>query len=255
MTADAMDVRRKEERFSPVNDLGIVIVAAGASRRFGGGRSKLLSELGGIPLFLHSVGRFAPCAAPGALVVVLPADGGEEFRSAAARLLPEVAIRWTAGGATRAISVRNGIAALPDGLRYVAIHDAARPLASAELLRKLAVRARECGGAIPGVPVADSLKRLDADGMIAGPVERDNLYAVATPQVFALDAYRQAILAPGVEDCTDDAEVMRRAGYAVALVTDYSCNLKVTTPADLEKLRREFRASAAMPERKTGTSR
>ena len=255
MIADGMDVRRKEERGFPVNDLGIVIVAAGASRRFGGGRSKLLSELGGIPLFLHSVGRFAPCAAPGALVVVLPADGGQEFRDAAARLLPEVDIRWAAGGAVRAISVRNGVAALPGGLRYVAIHDAARPLASAELLRKLVERARECGGAIPGAPVTDSLKRLDADGMISGPVDRDNLYAVATPQVFELDAYREAILAPGIEDCTDDAEVMRRAGHAVALVTDCSCNLKVTTPSDLERLRREFRASAAVPERETETCR
>lgn len=225
-------------------ELGIIIVAAGASRRFGGSRSKLLAELGGIPLFLHSVKRFAPFAAPEGLVVVIPASGGEEFRAAAARLLPEIPVRWTTGGATRAVSVRNGVAALPAGLRYVAIHDAARPLASAELLMKLVRRAKECGGAIPGVPVADSLKRLDGSGMIAGPVDRDNLYAVATPQVFELDAYRKAILAPETEDCTDDAEVMRRAGHAVALVTDYACNLKVTTPADLEEVRRAFRAPA-----------
>jgi len=225
------------------NDLGIIIVAAGASRRFGGSRSKLLAELGGIPLFLHSVKRFAPFAAPEALVVVIPAADGDGFREAASRLLPEVPIRWTTGGATRAISVRNGVAALPAGLRCVAIHDAARPLASAELLMKLVERAKECGGAIPGTPVADSLKRLDGNGMIAAPVDRDNLYAVATPQVFGFDAYRQAILAPEAEDCTDDAEVMRRAGHAVALVTDYACNLKVTTPADLERVRREFLAA------------
>ena len=221
-------------------DLGIIIVAAGASRRFGGSRSKLLAELDGMPLFLHSVRRFAPFAAPGALVVVVPANGGGEFRDAAARLLPETDIRWTAGGTTRAISVRNGIAALPPGLRYVAIHDAARPLASTELLRKLVERAKECGGAIPGVPVADSLKRLGPDGMISEPVDRDNLYAVATPQVFALELYRTAILVPDAEECTDDAEVMRRAGHPVALVVDHACNLKVTTPADLEELRLRF---------------
>ena len=122
----------------------------------------------------------------------------------------------------------------------MAIHDAARPLASVELLSKLVDRARECGGAIPGVPVADSLKRLGPDGMISAPVDRDNLYAVATPQVFALDAYRRAILAPEAESCTDDAEVMRRAGYPVALVVDHACNLKVTTPSDLETLRLRF---------------
>ena len=221
-------------------DLGIVIVAAGASRRFGGGRSKLLAELGGIPLFLHSVRRFAPFAAPEALVVVIPAAGGEEFREAAARLLPDVGIRWAVGGATRAVSARNGVAALPPGVRYVAIHDAARPLASGELLTKLVERAKECGGAIPGIPVADSLKRLGRDGMIAEPVDRDNLYAVATPQVFRLAPYREAILAPEAEECTDDAEVMRRAGHPVALVVDLSCNLKVTTPADLEEVRRRF---------------
>ena len=151
-----------------------------------------------------------------------------------------IRIRWAAGGATRALSVRSGVAALPAGVRYVAIHDAARPLASAELLTKLTDRAREIGGAVPGVPVADSLKRLGADGMISGPVDRDNLYAVATPQVFALDAYREAILAPEAEECTDDAEVMRRAGHPVALVVDHACNLKVTTPADLEELRFRF---------------
>ena len=119
-----------------MDDLAVVIVAGGSARRFGG--NKLLLELDGLPLFLHCVRRFLPAAAPGCLVVVHPRGGGDEFRLAAERFLPDAPIVWTAGGAFRCASVQAGLAAIPLREGIVAIHDAARPLASVSLLETLA---------------------------------------------------------------------------------------------------------------------
>ena len=221
-------------------DLAVVIVAGGAARRFGGG-NKLLLELAGLPLFLHSVRTFLPLTVPGCLVVVHPADAGVEFRSAAERFLPEVPIVWAAGGAYRCASVRSGLAALPLERGIVAIHDAARPLASAALLEKLAEEARRTGGAIPGKPVTDTLKRSDASGLIAETVDRSGLWRVETPQVFDLALLRAAYARFPDGDFTDDAGVMAAAGYACRVVHNPDDNLKITYPGDLELLSRRIR--------------
>lgn len=219
-----------------IKDLGMIIVAAGASRRFGGG-SKLMEMLGDKPLFLHSVMRFAPYAAPGALVLVIPAGDDGEFRRILAGYAPGLQLKLVPGGDTRNQSVRNGFQALPEGVRTVAVHDAARPFASVELLEELVRKAEDVGGAIPGFPVADSLRRRDENGMMAEIVDRNALYAVATPQVFRVEEFRTAAGYPGNQDCTDDAEMMQRAGFPVALVESREFNLKVTTRADLELMR------------------
>ena len=155
----------------------------------------MLLELDGLPLFLHCVRRFLPAAAPGCLVVVHPRGGGDEFRLAAERFLPDAPIVWTAGGAFRCASVQAGLAAIPLREGIVAIHDAARPLASVSLLETLAEEARRSGGAIPGKPVTDTLKRSDGGGMIAGTVSREGLWRVETPQVFDLSRLRAAYAA------------------------------------------------------------
>jgi len=216
-------------------DLAVVIVAGGSARRFGGG-NKLLLELAGLPLFLHCVKTFLPLTAPGCLVVVHPAGAGAEFRAAAERFLPEAPIAWTAGGAYRCASVRAGLAALPLECGVVAIHDAARPLASAALLETLADEARRTGGAIPGKPVTDTLKRSDASGLITETVDRSGLWRVETPQVFDLALLRAAYARFPDGDFTDDAGVMAAAGYACRIVHNQDDNLKITYPGDLEFL-------------------
>ncbi len=221
-------------------DLAVVIVAGGSARRFGGG-NKLLLELAGLPLFLHSVKTFLPLTAPGCLVVVHPADAGAEFRAAAEQFLPEAPIAWTAGGAYRCASVRAGLAALPLDRGIVAIHDAARPLASAALLETLADEARRTGGAIPGKPVTDTLKRSDASGLITETVDRSGLWRVETPQVFDLALLRAAYACFPDGDFTDDAGMMAAAGYACRIVRNSDDNLKITYPGDLELLSRRIR--------------
>lgn len=216
-------------------DLAVVIVAGGSSRRFGGG-GKLLLELDGLPLFLHSVKAFLSLAASGCLVVVHPAGAGAEFREAAERFLPEAPIVWATGGACRCASVRSGLTAVPLERGIVAVHDAARPLASAALLETLTEEARRTGGAIPGKPVADTLKRCDASGLVAETVDRTGLWRVETPQVFDLALLRAAYARFPDCDLTDDAGVMAAAGYPCRIVHNPDENLKITYPGDLECL-------------------
>ena len=219
-----------------IPDLGVVIAAGGSSRRYGG-RDKLTEMLAGLPVLLHSVREFAPLTAPGNLIVAADKDALESYSALAARYLPQVAVKFVPGGADRTGSVRNALAALPLSSGIVAIHDAARPLATAGLLERLVARARACGGAIAATPVVDSLKRADGSGVfIAEPVARDGLFQAETPQVFDLEKFRAAYMMLGENSPTDDAEVMRMAGFQVELVCSKQWNLKLTYPEDLEKL-------------------
>ena len=211
-------------------DTGFVMVAGGSARRFGGG-NKLLLEAGGLPVFLHGVREFAG-AMPGRFVIVTPADQGELFRSLAEKYCPEARILWTTGGAARSDSVRAGLAMLPDGVNFVAIHDAARPLATRELLAKVLERAREIGGAVPGKPVTDTLKRTDGEGVISETVDRSDLWRVETPQVFDAAKLKQAYEAAAGREFTDDAGVMAAAGFDTAVVFNPAENLKITYAGD-----------------------
>jgi len=144
------------------------------------------------------------------------------------------------GGATRQATVRNALAHLPNGVRFVAVHDAARPLVSHTLLDRLVETALRYGTAIPALPVQDTLKRSDDAQRVRATVPREGLYRVQTPQIFRadwlLDAHHRAAEA-GFEQATDDAQLLERADYPVHLVEGDPRNLKLTTPDDLHLLR------------------
>lgn len=222
-----------------IPDLAVVIVAGGSARRFGG--DKLLLELDGLPAFLHSVREFLPVAAPGCLVVVHPKDRRRELEETAERFLPGSGIVWAEGGAFRSASVRSGLDAVPLGNGIVAIHDAARPLASAALLERLVAEARYRGGAIPGKPVTDTLKRCDESGMIGETVPRAGLWRVETPQVFDLARLRCAYAQNPDADFTDDAGIYAAAGFPCSVLHNGEDNTKITYPADVARLERQFR--------------
>ena len=205
----------------------LIVVAGGAGRRFGG--DKLQAELRGRPLLIHTLERLAPAAKR--TVLVVPSGREEGIRRLIGRFLPELELRLVAGGATRAESVRNGVlAADPAEDELVAVHDAARPLATRELLASLCRRAREVGGAVPGFPQADAQKRVDGDGVITADLARENVWNVGTPQVFTAGAIRRAYFDNDAAGCIDDAEAVRRAGGHVAVVPATEPNLKITVP-------------------------
>ncbi|MCP3966906.1 MAG: 2-C-methyl-D-erythritol 4-phosphate cytidylyltransferase [Lentisphaerae bacterium] len=218
-------------------NLGIIIAAAGFSRRYGAG-NKLLLEFRGVPLFLYSAKEFRRVCPEENIVIVCSEDAVHEFKDIAMKLLPENRFNFVVGGEQRSDSVKNGLKALPESVEFAAVHDAARPLATCELLLKCLEAARSHGGAIPAKPVTDTLKRTDDTGKIIETVCRGDLWRVETPQVFDVEklctAYNKA---EGANiEFTDDAAVMEYAGYPVYVVNDLANNMKVTFSADIRAL-------------------
>lgn len=201
-----------------------VVVAGGGGTRFG--EAKQYVELAGRRVLDWSVAA-ARTASDGVVVVVPQADVAEAVDGADAVV---------AGGPTRAASVRNGLAAVPDDAGIVLVHDAARPAASPALFRAVvdAVRAGAVA-VVPGVPVTDSLRRRGG-----GAVDREELVAVQTPQGFDAAVLRAAHAA-GV-DATDDATVVEAAGGVVEVVPGETTNRKLTHPDDRPALERTLLA-------------
>jgi 2-C-methyl-D-erythritol 4-phosphate cytidylyltransferase len=201
-----------------------VVVAAGDGRRFGG--LKQFADIGGRSLVDWSV-QAARSVADGIVLVVPDAAGGTAPS-------PGVDVVVT-GGATRAASVRAGLAGVPAAAEVIVIHDGARPLASAALFRSV-VEAVHAGaaGAVPGLALADTVKRVD-HGVVVTTVDREGLVTVQTPQAFRADVLREAHAAGG--DATDDAGLVEARGATVRVVPGDPRNVKVTTPADLDMAR------------------
>jgi 2-C-methyl-D-erythritol 4-phosphate cytidylyltransferase len=211
-----------------------VVVGGGSGQRYG--RPKQYDEVAGRRIIDHSV-AVARAVSDGVVVVVPTADAEREGA--------------VAGGATRSESVRNGLAAVPADAAIVCVHDAARPLATPELYaRVIAAVAAGADGAIPGVPVTDTIKMVDelvdGGGTVVGTPDRARLVAVQTPQAFRAEMLRAAHAAGG--EGTDDAAIVEAEGGRVVIVPGEAENLKVTTPSDLDRVAEVLRARAGAGE-------
>lgn len=209
-----------------------IIVAAGASRRMG--FDKLSYRLpDGRTVLETSCALFA--AHPAVDELVLVAGGNRPQCEAIAAACPKPCT-VVQGGATRADSVHNGLAAARGQL--VAIHDAARPFASEEIITQVLQAAAKTGAAAPAVPVKDTIKVADKDGKVVTTPDRATLYAVQTPQCFDRALYLQALEAVSGEKAslvTDDCSLFELAGLPVTLTAGDYANLKITTKEDLQK--------------------
>lgn len=207
-----------------------VIVAGGSGSRMGGGTPKQFLELKGRPVLVHAVEAFT-AALPGIeLVVVLPASHLEAGGNLLAHHLPEVGVFLAEGGETRFHSVRNGLALVKEP-SIVFVHDAARCLVTADLIRRCHRLALEKGSAVPVVPVRDSMRMLDEAGHSV--VDRERLRAVQTPQTFRSEILLPAFAQPWREGFTDEATVVEAYGQPVELLEGEPDNIKVTFPVDL----------------------
>ena len=218
--------RREELRCSAV------VPAAGSSTRMG--KDKLLLPLGEQPVLLHTLRALDACPYITEIVVVtreeLIVPIGQLCRDAALDKVRKVIV----GGATRSHSVLAGLGELSPDAELAAIHDGARPLVSQAVLEAVIRRASECGAAAPAVPVKDTVKWA-RDGLVTATLDRAELRAVQTPQVFQVDLIKTALqkaLEDGAE-LTDDCAAVERLGIGVALTEGDYCNLKLTTPEDL----------------------
>jgi len=209
------------------------VVAGGTGRRFGAPKQFL--PLAGTPVVTWSV-RAAGSVADG-IVLVVPAPDvhnateGLPIAGATGDAALGASVVVT-GGATRGASVRAGLEAVPGDAGLIVVHDAARPLAAPGLFRAVvdAVRSGRVDGAVPVIPVADTLKRV-ADGRVVATVDRDGLVAIQTPQAFEASALRAAHA--GGPEATDDAGLLEAAGWTVGTVEGDPRNLKLTRPEDL----------------------
>ena len=231
-----------------------LILAAGRGERLGAGRPKALAELAGRPLLQWSVDTLRAVPGIERIVVALPPGGASlgsgsphAGRSAEAPAAPgEVLLGGlvappgtigVAGGAVRSESVRLALAAAGQGSDLVLVHDAARPLLTRELAERVIAAALQEGvdAAIAAAPVTDTVKRVDAGRAVLETLDRSNLWAVQTPQVFRRASLERAVDVPAevLAAATDDAWLVERAGGNVVVVEAPRENLKVTTPLDL----------------------
>ena len=207
-----------------------IVVAGGSGRRFG--RPKQYAELGGRPVLAWAIEACRPSSS--GVVLVVPADGDQRDAYGADAVV--------LGGPTRADSVRRGLAAVPPDAEVIVVHDAARPLASAALFQAVVDAVGEEGGAdgaVPGLPVGDTIKMVDEARTVTRTLERASLVAVQTPQAFRAEILRRAHqAATGAESPsdapTDDAMMVEALGGTVRVVEGEPGNLKITTPGDLE---------------------
>lgn len=210
-----------------------IIVAAGRGLRAGGGMPKQYRMLAGVAVLRRTVSGFATHPAVEQIVLVIhPAD-----RMHLAETLGPLIDRVTVveGGATRAASVRAGLAAVTNA-DSVLIHDAARPLVRAAVIDRVIAALADSPGAAPALPVTDALWR-GADGRVAAMQPRADLFRAQTPQGFHLGAIRFAHAA-APEDAADDVEVALTAGLDVAIVEGDEDNIKITRPQDFARAER-----------------
>jgi 2-C-methyl-D-erythritol 4-phosphate cytidylyltransferase len=209
-----------------------VLVAAGRGERLGDDRPKAFARLGDLPLLAESLRRLDESELVDGIVVVAPPGWEEPAILLAEELGASKVAASVPGGETRSASVRAGLAEVPEDAAVVLVHDAARPFVPREVLaRLLEALAEGFDGAVPALPVADTVKRV-RDGIVVETPPRGELVAVQTPQAFAAPVLRAAAAGEG-SDC---ASLVEAAGGRVKVVAGDERLLKVTTRADLERV-------------------
>lgn len=218
-------------------DVGVIIVAAGSSTRTSGQELKQFRWIAGKPMLLHSLQTFMSRDDVVSVVCVLPREFVADpppwiFQCDVDRLLISV------GGRTRTESVRHGLEDLPNEAQIALVHDAARPLLDQALIDRVIARVRDGACVVPGLPVVDTVKEVDADGRVIRTVDRTRLWRVQTPQGFPREAIERAHREAREANmsATDDAALCERIGLPVVMVPGSERAHKVTDERDFERL-------------------
>ncbi len=213
--------------------IAAVIVAAGNSVRMGA--PKMLLPLNGIPVFLHTLVAFQRSDRIDEIVLVTRAEETEAMQAMAMEHGITKLRAVVPGGADRQHSVANGVRACSPETAYFAIHDGARPLVSSACIAAVTEAARRDGAAAAAVPVKDTIKVADAEGLVLSTPDRSTLWSVQTPQVFERALYLRALEHTEQTGLTvtDDCAMVEAIGCPVRLVPGEYTNLKITTPEDV----------------------
>lgn len=208
-----------------------MLAAAGRGERLGGDRPKAFARLGDLPMVAESLRRLEDSDWIDGIVVTAPPDWEEPCIVLAEELGAGKVTSVVTGGETRADSVRIALAEIPDDAAVIVVHDAARPILPEEVLeRVISALSEGFDGAVPVLPVADTVKRV-RDGEVVETLDRDELFVAQTPQAFVASALRAAAATGEGTDC---ASLVEARGGKIKAVDGDPRLLKVTSPEDLE---------------------
>lgn len=221
--------RKKEEQ--PV--CSAVIVAAGSAQRMG--TDKVMMELGCMPVLARTLLAFQGCAMVDEIIVVTRMDNVEAVAAMCKKYGISKASKVIRGGKTRMESALAGVSEVKSGAKLIAIHDGARPFVTDELICRTVLAASKYMSAVPVIYCTDTLKAVDATGVITGPLDRERTARVQTPQIFDADLIKGA-LSKAVADAlplTDDCSAVEIMGVRTHTVPGDEDNIKLTTPRDI----------------------
>jgi 2-C-methyl-D-erythritol 4-phosphate cytidylyltransferase len=213
----------------------LLIPAAGTGRRMGSSRNKLLLVLGSRPIIAWTLLAAEASEYIQWIGIVSQPHDWDDFKTILQELNLTKPVEFIVGGDTRQESVYNGLQGLPKDAQQVLIHDGARCLATPSLLDRCAIAIQKFPGLIAAVPVKDTIKVVDENGIIQSTPNRSQLWAAQTPQGFDVKLLKQCH-EQGIKqgwEVTDDAALFEKCGYQVHIVEGEETNLKVTTPQDL----------------------
>ena len=225
-------VQRIQDKTRPL--CSMIVAAAGSSTRMGG-QDKMFARLGGAPVLMRTICAIDQAELVSEIVVAASEENMEEVAALCARSGLRKRVKVVKGGASRTESVLSAALECDPKAELIAIHDGARPLVQPALIDEMIRVGHRTQAAAPAVPVTDTVKVADENGLVLSTPDRRSLYAVQTPQVFQaniLKAALQAALASG-EPVTDDCAAVERLGKQVWLAEGDRSNVKITTPDDL----------------------
>lgn len=211
----------------------VILLAGGSGSRMGAGRNKILLPIAGKPCISRSAEAFSGVA--DRLIVVCRREDFSDIRAAVEACDLKIPLTFVEGGETRQASVAQGLSALPEEEAFVLVHDGARCLVDAGIIRRILMDLANFGTGVASVPVTDTVKKMDPRGNVAETIPRASLRAVQTPQGFRLRDLRMAHALADQDgfEGTDDAALMEHAGFPVHLSEGSRNNMKLTTKEDL----------------------
>lgn len=219
----------------PKHEFSLIIPAAGNGRRMGHERNKLFIILAGRPVLWHTLRAFSSCPGLCEVILAVQPDDRAEIETLAGTAGLDCPVRLVGGGETRQHSVYNALMAVEADSQWVWVHDGARPFVTRRTINRLLEAQGRGMNGVAAVPVKDTIKRTDGDGIVQETPERSGLWHIQTPQIFRrselLEANRKAF-AEGYQG-TDDASLIERAGGQVSVIEGDYFNIKITTPEDL----------------------
>ncbi len=216
-------------------DIAVIVVAAGKGTRFGGKEKKILAKIDGQPMFLRSVQCFINRPDVAETILVVSPEDEESIREKYGANLGFMGVKLAIGGAERCDSVAAGLEKVSEQAVLVAIHDAARPIVSPEMIDGVFAEARKSGAAILAAPLRGTIKRVSEAGVIDATLDREGLWEAQTPQVFSRAVIAEAYARRGELETvpTDEAQLVEVVGHPVQVVESDLSNLKITSRGDI----------------------